>query len=96
MFQLVKKNFEIMGISPDRSIQLYVRSVLVFLQFGVCIMLSIAYLFYIANSFEQNIELIYTISTEIVAISCLAILIRKTKKLFRFINRMEGLIQKSK
>lgn len=95
ILQLSQKNFEGLGISYQQSIQdspFNARNSKTLVLFGLSIVLAIAYIFGVANGFEEYIASFYLIICLITNSVLCAIFVWKMPKLFESIQNLERII----
>lgn len=95
LFQLIQKNFALLGISTNRS-HLNGNSIMVFTFIGLAIISSAVFLLFKANSFVEYINTSYATNLLIACYIVFASLLFNKKKLFKLIDDIEISIEESK
>lgn len=99
IFECVENDFRIVGISLHQSHQKYpfnMKIVMILLIFVCGIISDIVYLFNETKTFEEFNGSLYEISSAFVVATSFMIFIQNMIKLFRFINGLEAVVNKSK
>lgn len=94
LFQVVLKNFSILGISSDHS-KLNGKLVKTFLIYALGGSLSVAFLFYEAKTFMEYTSNIYVTTAIAVISTYFTILTLKSKKFFKLIDNLMIFIDES-
>lgn len=99
VFQIVRKYYEIMGISPANQspqTRLFSGRVLFgFLLFGYCIVAHFLYIIYLASGYMEYVECVTTTSGSIISFVCFAAVATKPNILFKIVDSAEGFIADS-
>lgn len=94
-FQIVRNNYEILGISPDQS-RFHGRFLINFIFYWSMNIWVAVTLLSRAQNLNESVEYIYIITSTIVYTISLTILRLKQTKLFELIDICDGIVLKSK
>lgn len=94
LFQIVQKNFALLGICSNES-RLNRKSVMIFLAFGLAINFGILFLFFKANTSLEYTNNIYMTTVMILSCIAFAIMLLKKGKLFKLIAKIEEFFDES-
>lgn len=95
LLQIVKKNFEFLGIGSKRSFSNNIKSVIAILIFSLSTSLGTVFLLFEANTFLEYTTNIYVTTTTFGAlVEFISILFQK-KNLFKLIDEMENFVDTS-
>ena len=99
IFQIIQKQYAILGISsPNQSAQKNPsneRTTLGFLIFAWNIVSQFVYIFYVASGFMEYVDCISSTCAGIITFVCFAAIVFRKTTLFKNIENMEQLIDKS-
>lgn len=99
IFKEIQRQYAILGIrSPQQSTQKYPvskRALVGFLLFGCNFVSHFVYIFHVANGFLEQMECICATYASILIFVCFATIVFKRTLLFKTIDRIERLVDKS-
>lgn len=97
-FKLIRNHLESVGPTASQSIQtnpLNVKNVIILSIFGLNILLTVAFIAFTADDFEEYVDSMFGCSTVIILFGAFGFLIWQWPTLFRFIVKLENVINKS-
>lgn len=98
LFQIIRKKFAVLGISPANSIQKYPlnpKLVLVYFIYGATWSSSALFLYRKANTFEEYTNNIYVTSATAMIIITYTVVVTKMSKFFTYINNYGQTVERS-
>lgn len=99
IFQTIENNFALMGITADQSTHKYpfnARNLLVLLTLLTTLFSDVMYLIYDTNDFKEYTISVFSASTMTVAICIFCIILFRMRRIFDYLNHIEGIINNSK
>lgn len=90
------KTFDFSSSQPTRKYFLNIQNLIFFLVIGVCFTITTVFAYRKANSFEQYIDSIYTISSTLICVDTYGTYFWEMPNLYRFVNALESTINESK
>lgn len=100
LFQVVRKNYAILGIHPshqsNQGLSFNTKELFGFFLIGGLISSQAMYISYVANGFTEYMNCVCAISATMVVFVCFATIVIRKAKLFKMVDYIERLIDTSK